>query len=323
MTKLGDEYQDIVGAVEKALDSGAIVKVGQWVKGPDGRRDMDVEVRGIIDGEPKFILVECKDWKKPVGIKEIDALESKRHDLGADDTVIYSNCGFTRDALRKARRVGIGACSAIKAGDGRIKLAFYRQLVVKKLSVERCIPILYFPKGDDQHIEEKWDIISMTYQEAPVVNWISSVSKDILRRHENCNSVIANFAFGKQIDFKIGHRVVHLTGIGFRLECSKKWLTQEVQSDISLGLYDHIRKHFLIPNGEKYILGWIDFNSWEEIESDGWDTPEEGSFEIYLTLLNPVPQIEPKEVPDLDSIIVEREEKCSNPSANHANTANV
>lgn len=35
MAKAGDEYQEIVGAVAKALDPGASVKIGQSVEGPD------------------------------------------------------------------------------------------------------------------------------------------------------------------------------------------------------------------------------------------------------------------------------------------------
>ena len=112
--------------------------------------------------------------------------------------------------------------------------------------------------------------------------------------------------------------VIHLKGIGFRFECSKKWLAQEVQVDITLGLYDHIRKRHVIPNKQGYIMGEIDPDQWEEIDYPGWQLPEEGSFELYITLLNPVQPLEPKEAPDLDALIIEREEKCSNPSANHS-----
>ena len=52
MAKAGDEYQEIVGAVAQALDPGASVKVAQWIEGPDGKRDLDVEVRGTINGSP-------------------------------------------------------------------------------------------------------------------------------------------------------------------------------------------------------------------------------------------------------------------------------
>jgi len=317
MPNPGDEYEEIVAAVAKALSPGAIVKIGQWIVGPDGRRDMDVEVRGTIEEKPIFILVECKDWTRPVGIKEIDALESKGRDLGVDETIIYSNSGFSADALRKARRVGIGACSALKAGDKRINLAFYTQLVAKRLSVDRFSAVAYFPKDDLQDIEEEWDVRSLTYGGRPVVNWISRISMDILERHENCENVVANFAFREQAAFELRDKLVRLTGLGFRLECSKKWVAQEVQVDITLGMYDHIRKRHVIPSNQGYIIGSIDPDGWREIDCSGWKPPEEGSFELYLTLLNPVARVGPEEVPDLDSIISEREEKCSNPLANH------
>src|SRR5258705_5150682 len=93
MAKAGDEYQDIVGDVAKALDPGASVKVGQWVEGPDGKRDLGGEVSGTIDGSPCFIVIECKDWSVPIGIGVVDALDSKRKDLNADQAIIYSNSG--------------------------------------------------------------------------------------------------------------------------------------------------------------------------------------------------------------------------------------
>ena len=46
MAKRGSEYEQIVGSIRRALDPGATVEVGKWVKGPDGRRDRDVRVRG-------------------------------------------------------------------------------------------------------------------------------------------------------------------------------------------------------------------------------------------------------------------------------------
>ena len=46
MAKAGDSYRDLVGTVASALDPSSIVRTEQWIEGPDGERDMDVEVRG-------------------------------------------------------------------------------------------------------------------------------------------------------------------------------------------------------------------------------------------------------------------------------------
>jgi hypothetical protein len=315
MSKLGDEYQELVGLVQKVLDPGATVKVGQWVQGPDGRRDIDVEVKGIVDGKDKFILVECKDWQDPIGIKEIDALDSKRHDLGADETIIYSNSGFTKDALRKAERKKIGACSALKAGDKRIKIVFFKDIVAKRLSIDTWLPVIYFDKTNPQKFEDEWDIKDFTHNGHSVRNWISNKSKQLLIDNENCERIVANYAFGKEIAFEYRGRVVKLIGIGFQLACSKKWLSQRINVDISTGLYDHINKKHIIPNEQSYMLGWIDQDAWDEMEEpDNTDADEDG-ININLTLINSIPELDDIEAAKLEPVIKEIEERCVDNSA--------
>src|SRR5262245_53312974 len=124
MKKQGLDYQELVATIVRALDIHATVKTGQWCIGPDGHRDIDVEVRGIHNGREYFILIECKDHtygrtRRKVSINEIDALESKRKDLKADLTVLCSNTGFSAPALRKAGRVRIVAISALATNDNR------------------------------------------------------------------------------------------------------------------------------------------------------------------------------------------------------------
>ena len=67
MPKAGEEYQELTALVAKALDPDANIKTGIWVEGPDGDREVDVEVRGTVDGVPHFIHIECKDWSKRPG----------------------------------------------------------------------------------------------------------------------------------------------------------------------------------------------------------------------------------------------------------------
>jgi hypothetical protein len=91
----------------------------QWIKGPDGERDMDVEVRGTLNDAPHFVLVECKDHDRPIGIGFVDGFESKIRDLKPDRAIMFSNSGFTRDALKKGSRVGIEMASAMKSSSSR------------------------------------------------------------------------------------------------------------------------------------------------------------------------------------------------------------
>ena len=74
--------------------------MGVWTNGPDGRRDPDVVVREKGAGAAPLAVIECKDWNRPIGIAFIDALDSKRRDVGASVAMISSNSGFMSDALR-------------------------------------------------------------------------------------------------------------------------------------------------------------------------------------------------------------------------------
>lgn len=65
MAKASTEYQELTALVAKALDPDADIKTGQWIEGPDGNREVDVEVRGTVDGKPHFVHIECKDWASP------------------------------------------------------------------------------------------------------------------------------------------------------------------------------------------------------------------------------------------------------------------
>jgi hypothetical protein len=108
------------------------VEVGEWVEGPDGDREVDVSIRGIIEGKDTFILVECKDLKRDVGIAAIDALDSKSKDLGADRTIIVGNSGFTAPALSKARRKDITCMSAMAEGNDLVRFVLHREFLAKR-----------------------------------------------------------------------------------------------------------------------------------------------------------------------------------------------
>lgn len=107
-TKLGTGYEQVVAEVVGSMDPATTVVQGTWEMDPDGERDRDVVVSGTVDGVKHSVLIECKDYTRPVGIGVVDALESKRHDLAVDAALLCSNTGFTRQAISKAGRVGIG-----------------------------------------------------------------------------------------------------------------------------------------------------------------------------------------------------------------------
>ena len=308
MAKAGDDYQEIVGAIARFLDPGTSVNVGQWIEGPDGKRDMDVEVRGTLNGAPCFVLIECKDWADPVGIGVIDALDSKRRDLYADRAIIYSNSGFTAPALRKAARVGIETASALKAGDNRIKPMIQRELIAKRLSVDSMRATLYPFSQETFEIEDDWQISQLLYNDLPAFNWIGELSLRLIQEYEDARKIIFRCTFPPTSVWTYKGQRLCIAGIELVFECSKKWVSQRVQVDVTLGVYDHRHRSVVVPDQQGYILGWIDGEAWVEVDSR-WDEEELplGSFELYLTLLNPIHPIPDTAIPGIEQVILEQQ----------------
>jgi hypothetical protein len=135
--KQGREYETVVAETAQAFDLNATVSRGKWVVGPDGRRELDVLIEGTAEGRPTKGIIECKDFNPkttgPVGINYVDALDSKRHDIGAHFSILCSNAGFTSDAIRKAKRVGIGLISLMRKGDSRVRFAVVEEIYTRKV----------------------------------------------------------------------------------------------------------------------------------------------------------------------------------------------
>jgi Restriction endonuclease len=286
MAKLGRPYEGLVALVATALHPGAVIEVGQWVNGPDGTREIDVSVRGFIDGKQTFILIECKDWKSDVGIAAVDALDSKRLDLVADKAMIFSNSGFTEPALRKAQRKDIMCLSALVEGNEIVRFILCREFVAKKLSIENYSWKLYF-KGDapkDLKLED------LEHQGKRFSAWLRDRSIRLLRDNEFAKIIHHLIIFTSSIEFLRSGSPVYIKGFELHLTCRRFWVTQVIREDVSHGLYDHLKQIVIIPNKELWTLQF-DGQKWQEVvleDEASVSTPSEVTSDIRMVSLNMV-----------------------------------
>lgn len=306
MPKAGDAYRELVGAVMAALDPGSAVKTEQWIEGPDGERDMDVEVRGTMGNISHFVLVECKDHAKPIGIGFVDAFESKIRDLRPDRAVMFSNSGFTCGALKKAKRVGIEMASAIKARDRRIRVQLHCDIIARRLSLAFGTAFLYPFEGHSHEIEEKWKVQDLLFDGVPVIYWINKKMKAVALECETASKVVFICTFRAEQRWSYRGRSLPVGGLRFDFIIKKDWVAQTVTSDISLGYYDHLKRRVVIPNDQQYVLGLIDWEGWEETDRQ-WSNGnlEPGGFRLKLTLVRSDIPNSPAPPPKVDNLIVE------------------
>lgn len=314
MSKPGSAYEQIVGAVCAALEPSAEVLVNTRKVGPDGRRDMDVSVRGVRDDHPYFALIECKDWTRKVGVHVVDALHSKRSDLGANMSVIYSNSGFTRTAERKAQRVGITLCAALSAGDRRIRVAVERTFYARTRSVDKySLAVL---SGKRSCGLPKFVPADLHYNGLPVVNWLAQKSRDLLSAYPTEQFIQARYTFTRELEFGFKATNLGLVGFALNLRCSNGWVQQTVREDVSLGSFDFLRRTVLVPPQQYWSLGPFDNEAWKHCRPPPPETPlEPNSFRLDLVLLRPIAPLAGDASPALDDLIAEQVVSPAPPAA--------
>lgn len=103
------EFEQLVYQLQQQLSGDAEVIFDTKLSGEDSKtkRQIDILVKRSVGQYPILIVMECKDYKRPVDVKEIEAFASKLKDIKANKGALVSGKGFTQAALEIAKRYGI------------------------------------------------------------------------------------------------------------------------------------------------------------------------------------------------------------------------
>ena len=263
MPKSGDAYQKIVADIIQAFYPEAVVTEGEWVEGPDGRRDRDVTIQGEIDGEEVLALVECKDWKKPVPIGVIDALESKRRDLQAQLCFICSNSGFSAQAIRKSARVGIVPITVLAAGETRIRSEIHQRFFGQVIYIDAC-HLMVLQEGKDGLAVDPHDLY---YKDIPAADWLDELADYLIEGHRERNAVVAVFGLKEETDFVLHGEPIKLIGFIVLVVYMIKWVEQKAQLNASQAIYDYANDLLAVPGGGSVTVR-LDDDKWTPLPDD-------------------------------------------------------
>jgi hypothetical protein len=305
--KQGRSYQKLVGYVVKAFDQNASVTEEVKIEGPDGWRDMDVFVEGTIDGAPYKLLIECKDYslKKTgkVGIGIVDALDSKRNDMGVNGAMIFSNSGFSKDAKRKAKRKRIGLFSALKAEDPRVKVVIEEE-VYSRIVVLKSINIAFH-----NNVSPTISVKEIKYQGLPLENWVKNRIIAIISTNPmESADLVDSIRFVSKTRFTYPGGFLQISGFDIRFSFETQWYSHNATIDASLGMYDYIRGSVLLAPGQSdYIINGIDIHGGNLIDF----IPQKdhlsaglmpGKIQVDFILFKGLDHVPHKFVPSIDSL---------------------
>jgi hypothetical protein len=314
-TKRGRAFEESVAEIVQAIDPQANVRQGEWVDGPDGRRDRDVFVEGIVNSSPFNALIECKDYDRtrtgPVGITIVDALDSKRRDLKIDIAIICSNAGFTDPAVRKAKRVGIVLIGVFRQSDGRIRHQLIDQVYFRRLKIEHLGLRL-------EHVHEaatrQCTDISATLQGRPVANWLCHYVVAMIASNPIAGGHYAGlFEFKRPTAFNVadGNSFV-ATQMFAEFIISGGWFEQSAVIDGTAGVYNFLRRRVWVGAGpyQFHVKDMdltkgspIDYPPTAELDVSAGLAPGE----VWLQLLYLQDANCHQPIPPLEELIVERD----------------
>ncbi len=315
MSKLGKQFELVVSDVVKEMDPGSTVRQGEWVEGPDGARELDVIVEGTVDGVMRRIQIECRDYnpkRRSIGIGHIDALDSKHRDLNIDVSLLCSNAGFTKDAIRKAKRLGIGLIGVLRENDQRIRYRVIDEMYIRRVDfVPRSANISFdfigcLPPQGSICCEE------IMYEGLPVYNWLVSRVAIFIYSNPIVKGVHSlNFRFKHPIEFTLPFNHVLAKAVRIQFKISGGWFAQRVEIDATSGLYDWIRRTIRLGlgpgkisyKGVKFGEGGNPIDRPPDFELANPRALAEGEVYVWISDIGGIDV--PKNIPVLDNFVLD------------------
>lgn len=107
--KSGKYLEDLVAWIQQSVHEKALVIPNEKVLDiqTKKKRQIDISIR-LSDGPTHlFVMVEVRDRTKPIDVRYIEEVHSKKQSVNANAASIVSRSGFTKTALEKAKHLGI------------------------------------------------------------------------------------------------------------------------------------------------------------------------------------------------------------------------
>jgi len=113
------KFEELVAEIQRELTPSAKIQTAIRKKGRRSNqwRQIDILVQDVIGQFEVSIVIDCKDYKGPVDIKEIESFIGMLDDLGATKGAIIAASGFTKAAIERAKDAGIDTMTMLATGD--------------------------------------------------------------------------------------------------------------------------------------------------------------------------------------------------------------
>jgi hypothetical protein len=103
------KFENLVADIQKSISPDSRITTNERIIGKrtGHRREVDIVIRQPIGQFELLIVMDCKDYHRPVDVKDVEAFLGLVEDVGANKGAIVAAAGFTQTAKRRAQDSGI------------------------------------------------------------------------------------------------------------------------------------------------------------------------------------------------------------------------
>lgn len=112
------ELENLVAMIQRQLSPDANVRHNVMLDGVDSetKRQIDVLVEQNIGQYTMRIVIDCKDYSRPIDVKGIEEFHGLVQDVRAHKGALVCPAGFTKSALKRAQKLQIDLYRPVSTG---------------------------------------------------------------------------------------------------------------------------------------------------------------------------------------------------------------
>lgn len=117
MEKKWKRFEDLAAHIQKSLAPAAVVQQNIRVRGKASGvdRQIDIAVRTRVGQFDLFVVIDCKDYKATVDVKDVESFAAMLKDVGANKGALIASKGFSEAARNVAKDAGISLYTLVDA----------------------------------------------------------------------------------------------------------------------------------------------------------------------------------------------------------------
>lgn len=113
------KFEELVGKIQTDLAGEAVVTPNDQITGKRTGipRQIDISIRKKVGQFELLIVLECKDYGRPLDVKDVEEFMGLAQDVGAHKAAMVAAKGFSDTARKRAQDAGIELFRVVDTGD--------------------------------------------------------------------------------------------------------------------------------------------------------------------------------------------------------------